>query len=112
MKTANILNELSYHDEKPQVTLLMETANTKELRICLQEGVEMKEHKAPFPIVVEVFQGEVLFGIGEEKYPLQSGMMVSLEGGVYHNLKAIKDSIVRLSISKSDQLERVTTLVK
>ena len=112
MKTENILHELNYHDEKPQVTLLMETANTKELRIVLQHGVEMKDHKAPFPIVVEVFQGEVLFGIGEEIYPMQSGMMISLEGGVYHNLKAIKDSIVRLSISKFDQVERVTKVAE
>lgn len=110
MKTASLLNDLVYHPEKVQVTLLMETERSKEIRICLKEGQEMKDHHAPFPIIVEVFEGVIIFGVEGTPQTLQKGTLISLDANIVHNLKAVKDSIVRLTISKADQLKRVASL--
>ncbi len=110
MKTASLLNDVVYHPEKVQITLMMETERSKEIRICLKEGQEMKDHHAPFPIVVEVFEGEIIFGVEGTPLTLEKGMLISLAANIVHNLKAVKDSIVRLTISKADQLQRVASL--
>ncbi|PWV55636.1 cupin domain-containing protein [Chitinophaga sp. S165] len=110
MKTASLLNDVIYHPERVQITLMMETERSREIRICLKGGQEMKDHHAPFPIVVEVFEGEIIFGVEGTPLTLQKGMLVSLAANIVHNLKAVKDSIVRLTISKADQLQRVVSL--
>ncbi|MEL0653357.1 hypothetical protein V6246_18190, partial [Algibacter sp. TI.3.09] len=55
MKTASLTEALIYTEDKPSITLLLKTDTTKELRIALKEGQLMKEHKAPYPIIVEIF---------------------------------------------------------
>ncbi|PVX52038.1 hypothetical protein C7377_0333 [Balneicella halophila] len=111
MKTAKIIENLTYGD-KPAISVLFETENTKEVRILMREGQEMKEHKTSYPITVEIFEGEIDFGVNGEQYIINRGDILSLEGGVPHNLKALKDSIVRLSLSKSDQVNRVIKVAK
>lgn len=111
MKTASLLSDIVYQADKVQVTLIMETERSKELRICLIGGQEMKEHRTPFPVIIEVFEGEIILGLETGPLPLEKGMLVGLEANVVHNLKAIKDSIVRASIAKSDDLKKVQSII-
>ncbi|MEJ6582753.1 MAG: AraC family ligand binding domain-containing protein [Crocinitomicaceae bacterium] len=73
----------------------------------MQTGQFMKEHKAPFPIIVHVLQGSVKFGAEGEDIHLKIGDLIGLETNVPHDLLAKENSIVRLSLSKLDNLERV-----
>ena len=107
MKTASLINDLEYNDTKPAVKVLLDTDTSKELRIALKSGQLMKEHKTPFPIVVEIFEGHISFGVEGTIHELVKGDLVYLEGGVPHDLKAKVDSIVRLTISKNDTADRV-----
>lgn len=108
MKSASLLEELQYNENKPAVQVLFETDNSKEIRIAMKKGQVMKEHKTPFPIVVEIFRGRITFGVNSKStHDLKEGDLVSLEGNVPHDLKAEEDSVVRLSLSKADQAERV-----
>jgi len=59
MKTASLLDDLIYKEKKPPINMLMETDTSKEIRIIFKEGQLMKEHKTPYPIVVEVFKGRI-----------------------------------------------------
>lgn len=111
MKIANLTSDLTYNQDKPVITVLLETDNTKEIRIAMSKNTTMKEHKTAFPIVVEVFEGEIDFGVQGEVHTLTKGSLIALEGGVPHDLLAKKDSIARLTLTKKDEVSRVKSVV-
>lgn len=110
MVKASILKEVSYNESKPKIDVLFQTDHTKEIRIALNTNQEMKEHKTPFPIVVEVVAGEIDFGVQGEKHRMNAGDLISLEGNVPHDLFALQASVIRLSLSKLDSVERVRNI--
>jgi len=107
MKTAAFLNDIQYNEEKVAISLLLETDFSKEIRIVFKKNQVMKDHKAPYPIVVQVLKGSINFGVNNEVKKLNSGDIISLEAKVIHNLTALEDSVVRLTLSKSDSVNRV-----
>ncbi|MEE9408822.1 MAG: cupin domain-containing protein [Polaribacter sp.] len=111
MITASITENINYKEDKPAITLLMETDVTKEIRIVFKKDQEMKEHSAPKPIVVEIFEGEIIFGVNTKELHLKKGDLIALDANVPHNLLCKKDAIVRLTLSKLDTINRVNNVV-
>ena len=111
MITASLTQDKIYKDGKPSLQLLMETEVSKEIRILMRKGNVMKEHKAPYPIVVEIFEGEIEFGVHNEKHLLKKGDLLSLKSNIPHDLVCTEDAIVRLSISKADTVDRVNKAI-
>lgn len=107
MKTNSLNKNIVYKENKPNIEPIFETPFSKEIRISMKKGQEMKEHKTPFPIVVELFEGKIEFGINGDYYHLERGDILTIEGGVPHSLVAQEGSIIRLTISKYDKVERV-----
>jgi rmlC-like cupin family protein len=107
MKTASIYQDLEFNENKPAIKVILETDFTKEIRILMRENQEMKEHQTPFPIVVELLEGEIIFGVEGQNYEVKKGDLLTLSGGVPHNLIAKKESIIRLTLSKLDSSKRV-----
>ena len=112
MKTASLRSDLNYNEDKVAVTVMMETESSKEIRILFRKGQTMKEHKAGFPITVEVHEGTIEFGVQGDKMVLYAGDLISLEANVPHDLLAEEDSIVRLTLSKFDTIERVKKVIE
>ena len=112
MKLASLINDLQYNESRPTIQVLMETETGKEIRITFKEGQVMKEHKTPFPIVVEIFEGAIDFGVNGIIHNLKKGDLVALEGGIPHDLKALETSTVRLSLNKADSAKRVEDVAK
>ena len=112
MKTASLRNDLQYNEDKVAIKVMMETETSKEIRILFRKGQAMKEHKAGFPITVEIHQGNINFGVNGEKMTLQTGDLISLDANVPHDLLAEEDSIVRLTLSKLDTVERVKKVLE
>lgn len=110
MIKASLLNDVSYNESKPKIDVLFQTEQTKEIRIALKSNQEMKEHKTPFPIVVQIVAGEIDFGVQGEKHRMNAGDLISLEGNVPHDLFALEPSVIRLSLSKLDSVERVRSI--
>ncbi|WP_027391459.1 cupin domain-containing protein [Aquimarina latercula] len=110
MKTASLTESLIYNEDKPAITVLLKTANTKEIRIVMKKGQVMKEHRAPFPIVVEIFEGVLNFGVKGEAQLLKKGNLIALEANIPHDLTSIEDCIIRLSVSTADSVQRVQNL--
>ena len=107
MKTASIYQDLEFNENKPTIKAILETDFTKEIRILMRENQEMKEHQTPFPIVVELLEGEIIFGVEGQNYEVKKGDLLTLSGGVPHNLIAKKESVIRLTLSKLDSSKRV-----
>ncbi|MDN3667320.1 cupin domain-containing protein [Algibacter miyuki] len=107
MTTASLTENIIYNETKPAVTLILKTQTTKEVRIVFKKGQLMKEHKAPFPIIVEIFEGLIEFGVNGEKLILKKGALIALDANVPHDLNGLEDSIVRLTVSINDQVQRV-----
>lgn len=112
MKTASIFEDLNYNENKPTIKVLFETDFTKEIRIAMKTGVEMKKHQTSFPIVVEIVTGKIDFGVQEEILHLKKGDLIALDGGVPHDLTAKEDSIVRLTLTKYDETDRVKEVIQ
>lgn len=111
MNKASLLDNIIYQEnEKPTVTVLLKTESTKEVRIVMKVGQFMKEHKAPYPIIIELFEGEIEFGVSGKKQILKKGDIVALEANVPHDLTCIKNCIIRLSISIFDKIERINKI--
>lgn len=112
MKTVSIYQDLEFNENKPAIKVLLETDFTKEIRILMKEGQEMKEHQTPFPIVVELLEGEIAFGVEGIDYKVKKGDLLTLSGGIPHNLIAKKESVIRLTLSKLDSSKRVESVVE
>lgn len=112
MKTASILKDIVFKEKGPAISVLFETDFTKEIRIAMKAGQEMKEHKTPFPIVVHLVEGRIDFSVSGEVLNLAKGDLVALDGGVPHSLDALEESIVRLTLTKADEVDRVKKVLE
>ena len=112
MKTANLYTDLEFNEKRPLINVLFETPFTKEIRIAMHEGTEMKKHKTSFPIVVEVVDGTIDFGVNNEVLNLKKGSLISLDSNIPHDLKALENSIVRLTLTKNDEMSRVEKVIE
>lgn len=111
MKKASLSENLEYKKDKPAIKVMLESEFTKEIRILFRKEHLMKKHKTPYPIVVEIVEGEIDFGVNDEILKLKKGDLLSLEGGIPHDLYAVTDSMVRLTLSKDDRFKRVEKLL-
>lgn len=112
MQTASLLEKLEYKDKRPAINVLFESATSKEIRIVFKKGQIMAEHQTSYPITVEIFEGEIEFGVKGEKFFLKKGDLVALEANVPHDLFAHNDSIVRLTLAKGDLVQRVVGVAR
>lgn len=104
METASFYKDMQYLDNKPALQVIMNTPYVKEVRITFKKRQEMSSHKAPSPIVVQVLEGSIDFGVADNgRHTLSKGDMITLDANIVHDLVAQEDSIVRLSIHKSDR---------
>lgn len=111
MDITSLYDKLVFHDDKPAIAVMIDNDHTKEIRIAFKSGHEMKEHKTKFPIVIQIVEGQIDFGVEGRRVQLPKGSLIALEGNVPHDLKAMEDSVVRLSLSKHDAVSRVAQVV-
>ena len=112
IKTASLYESLEFNPDRPTVKVWFETPFTKEIRIALKKGQELKEHKTSFPIVVNIVEGNINFGLSAERIQLRKGDLIALEGNVPHDLVAVEESIVRLTLSLHDTTDRVKNVAE
>lgn len=107
----NFYQNVVFSDEKVMIQKILETSNVKEIRICLSKGQLMKEHKAPAAITIMILDGSIKFTYNQHDYELFKGDILTLEAEVKHSLLGLENSIIRLTLSKNDNVERVEQVV-
>ncbi|MBO9698630.1 MAG: cupin domain-containing protein [Sporocytophaga sp.] len=107
MTTESFNNELEFDASRVKTKVVIETSFSKEIRILLSKGQIMKEHKTPFPILIHILEGEIMLGVKGTAHIMRSGDIIALDGDVPHDLTAKENTIVRLSLSKHDRVERL-----
>jgi len=112
MKIQSFTTDLVFDTERIQTKVILETSFSKEIRIVLSKGQLMKEHKAPFPIIIHVIQGSINLGSEGEIQEMNAGDLITLDANVPHDLKANENAVIRLTLSKLDKVERVLGVVE
>jgi len=111
MNIESFNKELEFDESRVKTKVLLETSFSKEIRILLKNGQQMKEHKTPYPILIHLLEGEIELGVQGAIHLMKGGDIISLEGDIPHDLKAKEDSVIRLSLSKYDKIERLQEVV-
>ena len=109
MNTASFFKDLEFSDKGVVIKALIISDFGREIRITFKKDQVMKEHKTQYPITVMTLQGSIEFSIGNEKTILNQGDIIAVDGNIMHELKALEESVVKLSLHKNDTVERVKT---
>lgn len=112
MNINNLYQDIEYDMTKPVIKVILDTDFTKEIRILMYQNTSMKEHKTKYPIVIQILEGEIEFGISGEYNHLVKGDIIALDKNIPHDLKAKVNSIIRLTLTKYDDAQRVNNLIK
>ncbi len=112
MQTGQFLSNVTFDTTRPKIDVVVETPFSKEIRISMVKDQLMKDHSAPLPIVVQVIQGQIDFGTEKGQVMLFTGDLIALDASVKHNLLAIEQSVIRLTLSKGDSASRVKDAAK
>jgi quercetin dioxygenase-like cupin family protein len=94
------LNELAeFKENAPGVQVLAQSGHARQVLFSLKAGQGLREHTTSSQIAVQVISGEIQFGARGEERQLNAGKLLLLEENVPHNLLAVTDSVMLLSLT-------------
>ena len=111
MQKASFLKNIEFSDKNVVINSMIDNDYSKEIRLVFQENQTMKKHKTKYPITVMILKGKIIFSVNDNPQTMEQGDIISLEGNILHELEAIEDSVVHLSLSKNDNINRVKNVL-
>jgi len=112
MDLKSFKNEVEFDATRVKTKVLIETSFSKEIQILMSVGQVMKEHKTPFPILIHLLEGNIDLGVQGEIISMKVGDIIALEGDIPHDLTAKENTIIRLTLSKHDKVERLKEVLE
>lgn len=103
MKTAQLLENLEFHDEHPYAQPLLVAEMGRVLRFMLKPGQRIDAHNVPgSPFFVVVLKGQGLFtgGDGQEQR-LGAGSLLIFGPGETHSVRALDEELVFVGFLQS-----------
>lgn len=85
---------------------VVKTANLSIVLTAVRRGVSLCGHAVDGPITLQVLSGSIRFGVADEPKVLEAGTMIALEKEVSHDILALEDSDLLLTIVKDVNLIR------
>jgi quercetin dioxygenase-like cupin family protein len=83
------------HDAKT----LLKYPNLRVVLVAIRAGFRMGEHRARGQFTLQVLEGEVTFLLGSQSVRLGAGQLLALEESRLHDVEAVKDSLVLLTLT-------------
>ncbi len=68
--------------------------------VVLQKGSTLEEHHARGPVTIVVLSGAVRIGMHQETRMVKHSGMVAMEKGIPHNVEALEESALLLTIAE------------
>lgn len=84
--------------EENRTTALIKTDTLEVIRLVLDQGKEIAEHRAPGRITVQCLEGRVAFTSRDKTVSLEAGDLLYLDAQQPHSLRAEENSSVLLTI--------------
>jgi quercetin dioxygenase-like cupin family protein len=103
MERLDLQNEIG-EGEDIETRLLFDGPRRKIVQISLRERAVLKAHKASEPITVQCVAGAGDFiDVGKnETYKLSPGVLLTVDPGVFHEVRALPEVSILLSKFKAD----------
>jgi len=98
MYQVNMLDDIRFGDEDIVITELMVTPFSKEYQIVMQHHQVMIDHESIYPISFFIIEGELRVKVEGIEGIVRKGDVLSLESEVVHQLEALEDSVLRLTL--------------
>ena len=112
MDLKSFKNAVEFDATRVKTKVLIETSFSKEIQILMSVGQVMKEHKTPFPILIHLLEGNIDLGVQGKIISMKVGDIIALEGDIPHDLTAKENTIIRLTLSKNDKVERLKEVLE
>ena len=94
-----------WRDRHRNAVTLLKEPHLSVVLVGLQKGAALREHKAQGPLTLYVLAGAVRVGTGHEARTVQRQGLVSLEKNVPHEVEALEESAVLLTIAEPNPCE-------
>ena len=94
-----IRNEPAWDNSDRNAITLFKNESMRIVMIALHDGAEMKTHKAPGVISVQVLEGGIKFRTESKSLELDEGQMITLQAGIPHSVFARMDTIFLLTLA-------------
>lgn len=100
IEPGEVINLYSLTDDMPEnATLaLMKTSDMEAIRMVLPKGKEINEHNVDGEVSVQCLEGKTEFTVEGKKHVLSSGDWLYLSRNQPHSLRAIRDTILLVTI--------------
>ena len=98
-----IKKEPSWKNNDRNAMTVYKTDGMRIVLIALHKDAELKRHVAEGIISVHVLDGKIQFETDDTSVELEEGQVLALHKGLYHQVKAIKESVFLLTIANYNQ---------
>jgi quercetin dioxygenase-like cupin family protein len=82
---------------------VVKTSNLSIVLTAIKTGASLCGHQVDGPITLQVVSGAIQFGVAGEPRKLTAGAVIALDKGVPHEIEALEDSDLLLTIVKDVQ---------
>lgn len=94
-----IKEEESYKNSDRNAITIFKSEGMRIVLVALHKGAEMKTHKAPGIISVQVLEGHISFTTDQKAAERTTGQMLALHAGIPHSVIAKEESVFLLTLS-------------
>jgi len=94
MATNNVLNQLTFSENSPVKTMLLQQEHFGLVRIALGKGVKIPPHQGGHPVFFLVLQGRGIFTCGEEDVELAQNQYLYIKEDETRRIQALEDLVV------------------
>lgn len=95
-----VINLYSLSEDMPEdsTLALMKTSDMEAIRMVVPKGKEINEHSVDGEVSVQCLEGKTEFHVGDKTHVLSSGDWLYLSRHQPHSLRAIRDTILLVTI--------------